>query len=79
MENSHGGILALAQLAYVAAAVLATSSLTGLLRGIFIPHITATPAYAVAVIALFGSLLTPDVIVWQTSSQRRRVPSRSRR
>jgi Mn2+/Fe2+ NRAMP family transporter len=64
------GFLALAQLAYVAAAVLATSSFTALLRGIFIPHIAATPAYAVAVIALFGSLLTPDVIVWQTSSQR---------
>ena len=64
------GWLALAQLAYVAAAVLATKSFTGLLKGIFMPHVTATPGYAIAVIALFGSLLTPDVIVWQTSSQR---------
>lgn len=64
------GLMALAQLAYVAAAVLATKSLTGLLKGIFLPHIAVTPDYAIAVIALFGSLLTPDVIVWQTSSQR---------
>jgi Mn2+/Fe2+ NRAMP family transporter len=64
------GFLALAQLAYVAAAILATSSFTALLHGIFVPHIPRTPAYAIAVIALFGSLLTPDVIVWQTSSQR---------
>jgi Mn2+/Fe2+ NRAMP family transporter len=64
------GVLALAQLAYVAAAVLATHSLRGLLRGIFVPHASLTSAYAVGVIALFGSLLTPDVIVWQTSSQR---------
>ena len=64
------GLLALAQLAYVAAAALATKSVTGLLRGIFLPHILATPDYAIGVIALFGSLLTPDVIVWQTSSKR---------
>ena len=64
------GALALAQLAYVAAAVLATESFSRLLKGLFVPHISATPDYAIAVIALFGSLLTPDVIVWQTSSQR---------
>jgi Mn2+/Fe2+ NRAMP family transporter len=64
------GALALAQLAYVAAAILAIHSLTSLLRGLFLPHVSTTPEYAIAVIALFGSLLTPDVIVWQTSSQR---------
>ena len=64
------GGLALAQLAYVAGAVLATRSLTGLLKGIFWPHLVVTPAYAIGAIAIFGSLLTPDVIVWQTSSQR---------
>jgi Mn2+/Fe2+ NRAMP family transporter len=64
------GALALAQLAYVAAAVLATKSFTGLLHGIFFPHISGSSEYAIAVVALFGSLLTPDVIVWQTSSRR---------
>jgi Mn2+/Fe2+ NRAMP family transporter len=61
------GVIALAQLAYVAAAVLATSSWPALLKSIFLPHVEGTAAYCVAVIALFGSLLTPDVIVWQTS------------
>jgi Mn2+/Fe2+ NRAMP family transporter len=32
--------------------------------------VNATPSYAIGVIAIFGSLLTPDVIVWQTSSKR---------
>lgn len=64
------GLLALAQLAYVAAAVLATHSATALLKGIFWPHVEVTPSYAIGVIAIFGSLLTPDVIVWQTSSRR---------
>lgn len=64
------GLLALAQLAYVAAAVLATHSALALLKGIFWPHISVTPEYAIGVIAIFGSLLTPDVIVWQTSSRR---------
>ncbi len=64
------GLMALAQLAYVGAAVLATESPLALLRGIFIPHISARPEYAIGIIAVFGSLLTPDVIVWQTSSRK---------
>jgi Mn2+/Fe2+ NRAMP family transporter len=64
------GWLALLLLAYVVGAVLVTSSWSGLLKGLFLPQITATQAYALAVIAVFGSLLTPDVIVWQTSSRR---------
>jgi len=64
------GALALAQLAYLAAAILATHSAIALLKGIFWPQVTVTPSYAIGVIAIFGSLLTPDVIVWQTSSQR---------
>jgi Mn2+/Fe2+ NRAMP family transporter len=59
-------------LAYVAAAVLATHSITALLKGIFLPRVSSTPEYAITVVALFGSLLTPDVIVWQTSSRRDR-------
>lgn len=64
------GVVALAQVAYVAAAVMATDSPVALLKGIFLPRIAATPEYAVGVIAVFGSLLTPDVIVWQTSSRK---------
>ena len=57
-------------LAYVVGAFLVTNSLTGLLKGIFLPEISATRAFALAVIAVFGSLLTPDIIVWQTSARR---------
>ena len=62
--------LAMAQLAYIAAAVLATHSPITLLRGLLLPRLAATPEYAIGVIAVFGSLLTPDVIVWQTSSRK---------
>jgi Mn2+/Fe2+ NRAMP family transporter len=66
---------ALFQTAYVVAAVMAVQSWTGLAKGLFLPHIAWTPAYLLAVIAVFGSLLTPDVLVWQTSSRRDRKAS----
>jgi Mn2+/Fe2+ NRAMP family transporter len=61
---------ALFQVAYLVAAVLAVKSWTGLLKGIFLPHFTLNSAYVIGIIAVFGSLLTPDVLVWQTSSRR---------
>jgi len=63
---------ALFQGAYLAAAVMAVKSWTGLLKGILLPHFSLSSAYLIAVIAVFGSLLTPDVLVWQTSSRRDR-------
>jgi Mn2+/Fe2+ NRAMP family transporter len=56
--------------AYIAAAAISVPSWTGLLRGIFLPHINLSSAYIIGIIAIFGSLLTPDVLVWQTSSRR---------
>jgi Mn2+/Fe2+ NRAMP family transporter len=64
------GVLALTLIAYVVAAYMATPSTVELARGIFLPQVRATGDYAMGVIAVFGSLLTPDVIVWQTSSRR---------
>ena len=64
------GVLALTLIAYVAAAYLSTPSTVALAKGIFLPHLQMNGAYAMGVIAVFGSLLTPDVIVWQTSSRR---------
>jgi Mn2+/Fe2+ NRAMP family transporter len=64
------GLLALFLIAYVVAAGFTVHSPTALVRGILLPHFEATSAYSMAVIAVFGSLLTPDVIVWQTSSKR---------
>lgn len=63
---------ALFQMAYLVAAVMSVKSWTGLAKGLFLPHITGTPIYMLGVIAVFGSLLTPDVLVWQTSSRRDR-------
>jgi Mn2+/Fe2+ NRAMP family transporter len=64
------GALTLILVAYAVAAYHVTDSLAGLARGIFLPHIQANTAYMMGVVAVFGSLLTPDVIVWQTSSRR---------
>jgi Mn2+/Fe2+ NRAMP family transporter len=64
------GWLSLLLLAYVVGAVLVTSSWSELLKGILLPDVAMTRSYALAVIAVFGSLLTPDIIVWQTSARR---------
>jgi len=64
------GVLTLLLIAYVAAAWHVTSSFGDLARGIFLPKIQMNTASMMAVVAVFGSLLTPDVIVWQTSSKR---------
>jgi Mn2+/Fe2+ NRAMP family transporter len=64
------GTFTLILIAYIVAAYHVTDSFTGLARGIFIPRIQGNTAYMMGVVAVFGSLLTPDVIVWQTSSKR---------
>ncbi len=64
------GLLSLFLIAYVVAACYTVHSPLHVARAILLPHIEATAAYSMAVIAIFGSLLTPDVIIWQTSSKR---------
>ncbi len=64
------GLLSLFLIAYVVAACYTVHSPLHVAKEILLPHIEATAAYSMAVIAVFGSLLTPDVIVWQTSSKR---------
>jgi Mn2+/Fe2+ NRAMP family transporter len=64
------GTLTLILIAYVVAAYHVTDSFTGLARGIFLPQMHGSTAYMMGVVAVFGSLLTPDIIVWQTSSRR---------
>jgi Mn2+/Fe2+ NRAMP family transporter len=68
--NNTLSLLALFLLAYLAAAYLASDSLLGVARGIVLPQIRPGTGYVLAVIAVFGSLLTPDVVVWQTSTKR---------
>jgi len=62
-------ILSLPLYLYVAAAVLAHPSIPGLLRDVFAPRMQATSDYAENIVALFGSFLTPYIIIWQTSSR----------
>jgi Mn2+/Fe2+ NRAMP family transporter len=64
------GVLTLILIAYAVAAYHVTDSFTALAHGIFLPRMQANTAYMMGVVAVFGSLLTPDVIVWQTSSRR---------
>jgi len=62
-------ILSLPLYLYVAAAVLAHPSIPGLLRDVFAPRMQTTSDYAENIVALFGSFLTPYIIIWQTSSR----------
>jgi len=68
--NNTLSLLALFLFAYIAAAYLASDSILGVARGVFMPRLRPGTEYVLAVIAVFGSLLTPDVVVWQTSSKR---------
>jgi Mn2+/Fe2+ NRAMP family transporter len=64
------GMITLILIAYVLAAYHVTGSFRALARGVLLPRIHASSAYMMGVVAVFGSLLTPDIIVWQTSSRR---------
>ncbi len=64
------GTLTLILVAYIVAAFHVTGSFSGLAKGILVPKIQMNTGYLMGIVAVFGSLLTPDVIVWQTSSKR---------
>jgi len=64
------GTLTLMLIAYVVAAYRVTDSFFGLARDVLLPHMQVNTGYMMGVVAVFGSLLTPNVIVWQTSSKR---------
>jgi Mn2+/Fe2+ NRAMP family transporter len=54
---------------YVASAIIVAPSPGTVLLGTIIPHVQPSSAYAGSIVALFGSLLTPYILVWQTSSR----------
>jgi len=62
--------LSLPLFAYLASALLAAPPLKQILVHTFVPHVARDPGYAMTIVALFGSLLTPYVLIWQTSSRR---------
>ena len=55
---------------YLAAAVFAHPDWGQVISHSIFPTIPRTSGYPTAVVAIFGSLLTPYVLVWQTSSRR---------
>src|SRR5947209_2423181 len=64
------GSMAIITIAYIVAAIHVTPSVSQLIRGIVWPHQALTSAYFMGVVAVFGSLLTPDIIVWQASTKK---------
>ena len=67
--------LSLPLFVYVAAAVIAAPSPSAVMIGTFIPRVRPSADYAAAIVGLMGSLLTPYVLVWQTSSRREQAVS----
>jgi len=59
--------------AYIAAGVLSVSDPSRVLKSSFWPAQTQTSGFIIAFIAMVGSLLTPYVLVWQSSSRRERA------
>jgi Mn2+/Fe2+ NRAMP family transporter len=68
--NPTLSLLALFLFAYVGAAMLATGAPPAAHHTLTSGRSMLTGGYVMAVIAVFGSLLTPDVVVWQTSTKR---------
>ncbi len=68
--NRTLSLLALFLLAYVGAAYLSSDSIKHVATGILLPKLMPGTGYVIGIIAVFGSLLTPDVIVWQTGTKR---------
>jgi Mn2+/Fe2+ NRAMP family transporter len=54
---------------YLLAACVTAPAARQLLSGFFIPHLGGGRDYIEGIVALFGSLLTPYIILWQTSSR----------
>lgn len=63
-------LLSLPLFIYVVAAVLAHPDWQQVISYSLLPRIPRDPGYPATVIAILGSLLTPYVLVWQTSSRR---------
>jgi Mn2+/Fe2+ NRAMP family transporter len=54
---------------YVASAIITGPPLHELLHQVFIPAMANKPYVVEGVVALFGALLTPYIVLWQTSSR----------
>jgi Mn2+/Fe2+ NRAMP family transporter len=54
---------------YIAAAILTRPSLSALLWNTLVPHVSLSGRWVDGAVAVFGALLTPYIILWQTSSR----------
>ena len=61
--------LALALLAYIAAALFSRPDWGAVLRGTFIPTIELTPQYIGILVALLGTTISPYLFFWQASQE----------
>jgi Mn2+/Fe2+ NRAMP family transporter len=64
--SSSVATMSLALVGYVVAAALTVETPLETLNHVVPPHVSYSSAYLMAVIAIFGALLTPDILVWQT-------------
>jgi Mn2+/Fe2+ NRAMP family transporter len=55
--------------AYVVAAVLARPDWGQVVRNTVVPHITLSPSYMLAAVAMLGTTITPYLFFWQTSGE----------
>jgi Mn2+/Fe2+ NRAMP family transporter len=62
-------LLSLPLYLYVAAAIMTAPGVRQLLWSTFVPHVQLTAGYVENIVALFGSLLTPYILLWQISSR----------
>jgi len=54
---------------YLLAACVTAPGLKPLITGFLVPHLSGGRDYVEGIVALFGSLLTPYIVLWQTSSR----------
>jgi Mn2+/Fe2+ NRAMP family transporter len=55
--------------AYIVAAVLARPNWGDVVRNTVVPHITLSPDYMLAAVAMLGTTITPYLFFWQTSGE----------
>src|SRR5207244_5971464 len=54
---------------YIVAAVLARPDWGSVLRSTFVPHVSLSPGYMGAAVAMLGTTITPYLFFWQTSGE----------
>jgi len=62
-------LLSLPLYIYVAAAILVAPAPRHLILSTFLPHASLNREYVEGIVAMFGSLLTPYILLWQVSSR----------